>query len=100
MSVVVDHDTGRLVWAAKNRTAATLSEFFDVLADQRSTELTHLSADRAAWIHHTVSKPAPQAVTCLDAFHVVARTTAALDAVRRGGWQQQRRRGDTRPPAS
>jgi transposase len=30
--VVTDHDTGRLVWAGKDRTAATLRQFFDDLA--------------------------------------------------------------------
>jgi transposase len=34
-------------------------------------------------------------VVCLDAFHVVAWATAALDAVRRGLWNQLRRDGKT-----
>lgn len=36
---------------------------------------------------------APQAVLCLDAFHVVASGSAALDAVRRGMWNQLRAAG-------
>jgi transposase len=81
---VVDHDTGRLVWAAKGRDAATLRCFFDVLGDERSALLTHISADGAEWIHTVATERAPQAVVCLDAFHVVAWASAALDAVRRG----------------
>jgi transposase len=92
--VVVDHDTGRLVWAGKDRTAATLHRFFDALGEQRSAELTHVSADGAEWIHDTVAARAPQALLCLDAFHVVAWATAALDAVRRGAWNQLRRIGE------
>ncbi len=93
--VVVDHDTGRLVWAGKDRTAATLHQFFDALGAKRSAALTHISADGAQWIHDTVRARAPQAMLCLDAFHVVAWATAALDAVRRGAWNQLRRLGNT-----
>ena len=92
---VVDHDTGRLVWAAKGRDSATLRCFFDVLGEERSALLTHISADGAEWIHTVATERAPQAVLCLDAFHVVAWATAALDAVRRGTWNQLRRDGKT-----
>lgn len=93
---VVDHDTGRLVWAGKNRNAAaTLAGFFDLLGDKRSAQLTHVTADGAEWIHDVVTERVPQAVICLDAFHVVAWATKALDAVRRGAWNQLRAAGDT-----
>lgn len=92
---VVDHDTGRLVWAAKGRDSATLRCFFDALGEERSALLTHISADGAEWIHTVATERAPQAVLCLDAFHVVAWATAALDAVRRGTWNQLRRDGKT-----
>jgi transposase len=92
---VVDHDTGRLVWADKGRDSATLRRFFDALGEERSALLTHISADGAEWIHAVATERAPQAVVCLDAFHVVAWATAALDAVRRGLWNQLRRDGKT-----
>jgi transposase len=92
---VVDHDTGRLVWAAKGRDAATLRRFFDTLGQDRSALLTHISADGAEWIHAVATERAPQALVCLDAFHVAAWATAALDAVRRGLWNQLRRDGQT-----
>lgn len=92
---VVDHDTGRLVWAAQGRDSETLRRFFDALGADRSTLLTHISADGAEWIHTVAAERAPQAVVCLDAFHVVAWGSAALDAVRRGLWNQLRRDGKT-----
>ena len=92
---VVDHDTGRLVWAAKGRDSETLRRFFDALGAERSALLTHISADGAEWIHTVATERAPQAVLCLDAFHVVAWANAALDAVRRGTWNQLRREGKT-----
>jgi transposase len=90
---VVDHDTGRLVWAGKGCNSTALREFFDLLGEQRSAQLTHVSADGAQWIHDVVTERAPQAVLCLDAFHVVAWGSAALDAVRRGMWNQLRAAG-------
>lgn len=93
--VVVDHDTGRLVWADKGRDSATLRRFFDVLGEDRAALLTHISADGAEWIHTVAAERAPQALVCLDAFHVVAWAAAALDAVRRGLWNQLRRDGKT-----
>jgi len=87
------------VWAGKGRNAATLRGFFDLLGPARSAQLTHVTADRAQWIpewiHDVVAERAPQAVVCLDAFHVVAWATTALDAVRRGLWNQLRAAGRT-----
>jgi transposase len=67
--VVVDHDSGRLVWAGKNRTAETLRRFFNELGAERAATLTHVSADGAEWIHTVVAERAPAAVLCLDAFY-------------------------------
>jgi transposase len=59
---VVDHDTGRLVWAGTGRNATTLRGFFDLLGEDRSAQLSHVSADGAEWIHDVVGERAPQAV--------------------------------------
>ena len=98
--VVVDHDSGRLVWAGKDRTAATLRRFFDELGAQRAAALTHVSADGAEWIHTVVAERAPRAVLCLDAFHVVAWASKALDEVRRGLAASLRRTGRAEQAAS
>jgi transposase len=91
LTVVVDHDTGRLVWAAPGRDRATLARFFAALGADRSRQLTHVSADGADWIGHAVAKYAPQAVLCADPFHVVAWATQCLDDVRREVWNTTRR---------
>ena len=93
--VVVDHDTGRLVWAADGRSERTLERFFDELGPERSAALSHVSADAAPWIERVVRRRAPGAVLCTDPFHVVAWATEALDAVRRDVWNAARRHGET-----
>ena len=45
--VVTCHDTGRLVWAGKDRNQHTLGRFFDDLGAERAGQLTHVSADGA-----------------------------------------------------
>ncbi|MGZ5398346.1 MAG: ISL3 family transposase [Mycobacterium sp.] len=82
LTVVVDHQTGRLVWAREGRNKVTLEKFFDELGAERAAELTHVSADGAEWIHTVVRQKASQAVICLDPFHVVMWTMKALDKVR------------------
>ena len=86
--VVVDHDTGRLVWAGPGRSEAALNVFFDELGDERAGLITHVSADMAEWIAKTVAARAPNAIRCADPFHVVAWAIEALDIERRRAWNQ------------
>jgi transposase len=97
--VVVDHDTGRLVWAAPGRDSATLHKFFDDLGPERCEQLTHVSADMAVWIARVVAHRAPNAVRCADAFHVVHWAIESLDVERRRAWNEaagRRRTGTNR----
>ncbi|BAH53618.1 putative transposase [Rhodococcus opacus B4] len=90
MTVVVDHDSGRLVWAAEGRSADTLRGFFDLLGPERCAQITHVTADAAPWIAKVVTERCPGAIRCADPFHVVAWATAAVDRVRRGSWNRAR----------
>ncbi len=91
--VVVDHDSGRLVWAAPGRDKRTLRTFFDLLGDRRCAKVRLVSADAAEWIADVVRERCRRAVLCTDGFHVVAWATEALDEVRRDVWNAARRQG-------
>jgi len=95
LTVVVDHDSGRLVWAAVGRDKATLGTFFDALGPERSAAITHVSADGADWIATVVASRCPAAVRCADPFHVVKWATEALDDVRRAAWNDARKAART-----
>ena len=99
LTVVVDHDSGRLVWAAPGRDRATLAGFFDALGPERSAQLAQVSCDLAPWIASVLAERAPQAVVCADAFHVVAWAGDALDAVRRQVWNEAAGRRRSEPGA-
>ena len=106
LTVVVNHDTGALIWAKPGRDTATLHSFFDLLGEERCGQITHVSADAADWIERVVAQRCPNAVQCADPFHVVAWATDALDQVRRQARNDARaiarnegRRGPGRPRA-
>ncbi len=95
ITVVVDHDTGLLVWAAPGRDRKTVERFFHELGDERVAGLELVSSDLGEWITRVVGEQCPQATLCLDPFHVVKLAGDALDQVRREVWNQARRSGDT-----
>jgi transposase len=88
LTVVVDHDTGRLVWAAPGHDEATLEQFFEALGAERAAMLTHITADMAGWIAAVVARRAPNAQRGADPFHIVAWALDALDVERRRAWNQ------------
>jgi transposase len=97
LTVVVDHDTGRLVWATPGRTRGAVHAFFDALEASgagRCAQITHISADGAEWIADVVAQRCPGAVRCADPFHVVGWATDALDEVRRQAWNDAKRSGN------
>ncbi len=96
LTVVCDHVTGRVIWAAKGRSKETVGQFFDALGDERSARLQFVTADGATWIRDVVTVRAPDAIVCLDTFHVVGWATDALDEVRRVEWNVLRRGGADR----
>ena len=83
LTVVTDHGTGKIAWLCEGRSQDTVTAFFDALGPERSKKLTHVSADGAEWIHDVVRAKAPQALICLDAFHVVKWAGERLDELRR-----------------
>ena len=91
---MVDHDSGRLVWAREGRDKKTVLAFFTELGAERAAGIRLVSSDLGEWITRAVMERCPQATLCLDPYHVVALATSALDEVRREVWQQARRAGD------
>jgi transposase len=93
LTVVVDHDSGRLVWAAPGRDRQTVERFLDLLGKQRCQQIKLVSCDMASWITGPVAERCSDASVCYDPFHLVALATDALDEIRREVWNQARRDG-------
>jgi transposase len=87
LTVVVDHHSGRLVWAAPGRDRKTVEKFLDLLGEERCARVELVSCDMAEWITRPISERCPNAEVCLDPWHVVKLATDALDEIRREVWK-------------
>ena len=95
LTVVVDHDSRKLLWIAEGHSKASLAGFWAELGPEGCARIALVSADGADWIFNAVRDHCRNAVICLDPFHVVAWATKALDEVRRSVWSAARRAGQT-----
>jgi len=81
LTVVADHDTGKVVWVGAGRSAETMQTFYDQLGPRRCARIEAVTMDGGhAYIGATRAK-APKATICFDAFHVIKWANEALDAV-------------------
>lgn len=103
LTCVVDHISGRTVWAAPGKSADTLGLFFAELGPERSQAIKIVTMDMSAAYTKAVKDHAPQAEIVYDRFHVVQLLNAAVDEVRReamrtAGDEQKRSLKSTRWP--
>ena len=90
LTLVSDHASGKIVWGKAGKDAATLDAFFDEIGDESAGALKAVSMDMGPAFTKSVTANAPQAVICVDPFHVVKLVTDAFDEVRRTQWQAMR----------
>jgi len=83
LTIVVDHDRRRVVWAAEGRSAETLSAFFDELGPEACAAIELVSIDMAGGYKKAIAESLPEAQVIYDRFHVQRLASDALDAVRR-----------------
>jgi len=83
ITTVVDHDRRRVVWAAKGRSAETLTAFFDELGPERAARIECATIDMSAGFQKAIREHAPNATIVFDRFHVQRLVSDALDQVRR-----------------
>ena len=88
MTVVVDHNTSRLIWAKKGFGKTVLTEFFEELTEEQRSKIKYVTADGARWIADCIADFCPNAGRCVDPFHVVGWATDCLDEVRKAAVRQ------------
>jgi transposase len=82
MTLVADHDTGRVVWADEGRGKTPFLKFFDELGPDRSAQLEAISMDMDEGFRRAAGERAPEARLCFDPFHVVQMFSRAVDRLR------------------
>ena len=93
LTVVVDHDTGHLVWAREGCDKATLCSFFDELGKEACDRIELVSADASPAFTAVIREKCPSATLCTDPFHVVQWATEAIERMRRQVWRESQRQG-------
>ena len=83
VTIVTDHQTGKVVWAREGKNAATLHAFFAELGPERCAKLSNVTLDMSQAYIAAVKANAPQAEIVFDRFHVQRLAQDALDEVRR-----------------
>ena len=93
LTVVADHDSGKVVWAGEGHSQQTLEAFFDRLGAEETAKIRAVSVDMWVPYRNALAARVPQARVCFDPFHVVARANKAVETVRKQEWQNLRRAG-------
>jgi transposase len=91
MTVIVNHETGHLIWAKKGHGKEILSEFFESLTEEQRASIKFVTADGARWIADCINYYCPNAERCIDPFHVVAWANDCLDEVRKQAVRQAKK---------
>jgi transposase len=68
LTVVVDHDSGRLVWAGPGRDRKTVEKFLDLLGKERCHQIKLVSCDMATWITGPIAERCPERERLLRPF--------------------------------
>ena len=88
ITVVVNHETNTVIWAAKDHGKAVLQKFCELLTPEQRTSIKVVTGDGARWITDCVKEYFPNAKRCVDPFHVVELATETLDKVRIAAWRR------------
>lgn len=90
ITVVINHETNSVIWAAKGFGKEVLESFFEELTPAQRKRIQLISGDGARWIKDTVEYYCPGATFCIDPFHVVSWCEEVLDTVRKQQWNKAR----------
>jgi transposase len=82
LTVVLDYESGRVVWVGEGRTIETVKGFFNGMSQEQKDKIEAVSMDMWPAFMTAVRAAVPQARIVFDAFHVVASFGKVIDQVR------------------
>ena len=94
LTVVVDHERHRVIWAHDGYGKDVFSLFLKALTPGQRASIKVVTGDGARWIDSCVAEHRPNAERVLDGFHIVSWMSDALDKARKRLWNQARHDGD------
>lgn len=89
MTVVLDYETGRVVWVGQGREAKTLKAFFDGMTKEQKEAIGAVAMDMWDPYIKAVRQSLPEKVMIVfDLFHVIAAFNKVIDKVRNEEYRQ------------
>jgi len=82
MTVVLDYDTGRVVWMGKGRQNATIDAFFEAMPIEVREGIEAVAIDMWEPYINAVKRWCPNADVVFDLFHVVKAFNKVIDDIR------------------
>ena len=82
MTVVIDYETGRVLWMRRGRSARTVRKFFRTMSRRQRRAIKAVAMDMFAAYVKVVREQVPQARIVWDMFHVVKEFSKVIDEVR------------------
>ena len=80
LTVVADHDTGRVLFVGEGRSQHVFGEFFESLGEGGRARIEAVSMDMTPIYRKATTAHVPHARICLDPFHVIKWAGEGLDA--------------------
>lgn len=88
ITLVTNHDTGRIVWGHEGKNAESLVAFFDALGEERCKLIKVVTMDMSQAFISAVRLKCPSAQIVFDRFHVQKLVGDAVDELRRQEWRR------------
>jgi len=82
LTVVMDYETGRVIWLGKDRSEKTLDLFFKGMSEEKRAKIEAVAIDMWDPYIKAIRHLCPEARIVFDLFHVVKEFNKAIDHVR------------------
>jgi len=82
LTIVIDFETGRILWTNKDRKTKSLGEFFSLLSEEEKKRIQAVAMDMWDPYIKAVKEYLPNARIVFDQFHVVKEYSKVIDSIR------------------
>ena len=90
LTVITNLDNAKILWVTEKHGKAVFEEIAKDLGEEICNNITHIAGDGAKWIWSIADEYMPNAIQCVDPFHVSGWMLDALDDVRKEQWNHAR----------
>jgi len=93
LTVIINWETGRVLWIGEGRKYETLKAFFDSLTEEQRNSIQAIAMDMWDPYIKAVKESCPLAAIVFDQFHVVKAFSKVIDKVRNSEYRKANKEG-------